>query len=36
VRNLSALGTQEKRDSSARSVPRNDNVLYFSVNYKVV
>jgi hypothetical protein len=32
VRNLSGFETQEKRDSSARSVPRNDNVLSFSAS----
>jgi iron complex transport system substrate-binding protein len=32
VRNLSAFETQEKRDSSTRSVPRNDNVLGFSAS----
>ena len=35
VRNLSVLETQEKRDSSARSVPRNDNVLSFSASWIV-
>jgi uncharacterized protein (TIGR02246 family) len=30
VRNLSVLKTQEKRDSSARSVPRNDTIMRFS------
>jgi hypothetical protein len=30
VRNLSGFECREKRDSSARSVPRNDNVLGFS------
>src|ERR1700688_4886736 len=44
VRNLSVFETQEKRDSSARSVPRftvnvhrerNDNVLSFSATCKV-
>jgi hypothetical protein len=30
ARNLSWFKTQEKRDSSARSVPRNDNGLSFS------
>src|SRR6202171_4378505 len=34
VRNPSVLETQEKRDSSARSVPRNDNVLSFSAPVK--
>jgi hypothetical protein len=29
ARNLSLFKTQEKRDSSARSVPRNDIVLNF-------
>ena|ERR1700682_4357489 len=35
VRNPSVLETQEKRDSSARSVPRNDNVLSFSATCEV-
>jgi hypothetical protein len=30
ARKLSLIGTQEKRDSSARSVPRNDRMLSFS------
>jgi hypothetical protein len=30
ARNLSLIKTQEKRDSSARSVPRNDKSLSFS------
>jgi hypothetical protein len=30
ARNLSLLESQEKRDSSARSAPRNDNNLSFS------
>jgi hypothetical protein len=30
ARNLSLIETQEKRDSSARSVPRNDKILSFS------
>jgi hypothetical protein len=29
ARNLLLFKTQEKRDSPARSVPRNDSVLYF-------
>jgi hypothetical protein len=29
ARNLSLIETQEKRDSSARSVPRNDKMLSF-------
>jgi hypothetical protein len=29
ARNLSVFETQEKRDSSARSAPRNDNVIEF-------
>src|ERR1700675_383112 len=32
VRNLSGFECQEKRDSSARSVPRHDNVLSFSAS----
>jgi hypothetical protein len=33
VRSLSLFKTQETRDSSARSVPRNDNAIYFSESY---
>src|ERR1700687_727111 len=35
VRNLSLFESREERDSSARSVPRNDNVLSFSANFSV-
>jgi hypothetical protein len=31
VRNLSVVKTQDRRDSSARSVPRNDNVFFRSL-----
>jgi hypothetical protein len=30
ARNLSWIGTQQKRDSSARSAPRNDKIVQFS------
>jgi hypothetical protein len=30
ARNLSLIKTQEKRDSSARSAPRNDKIVSFS------
>ena len=36
VRNPSVLETQEKRDSSARSVPRNDTFLSFSATSEAV
>jgi len=36
ARNPSLFITQEKRDSSANSVPRNDNILSFSAACKAV